>query len=195
MEHSELTDYQTLRQQANSYVSYGDCLRTHEWWNKRNEVIARDQYKCTNCNAYHSEWGNIYTKTPFGTMLGRGPVRSLPTPFPNRNCALDELEVIWKDLPYPKSRILQVHHTYYLDYALPWEYPLEALVTLCDSCHLAIHEKIRIPVLNRQQQEVDTMDDCGRCHGTGYLEEYKHVESGICFECRGRKFTIQLKAD
>lgn len=31
---------------------------------------------------------------------------------------------------------LQVHHTYYTSDSLPWEYPDEALVTLCDLCHL-----------------------------------------------------------
>lgn len=30
---------------------------------------------------------------------------------------------------------LQVHHLYYLPNKLPWEYPDEALLTLCDLCH------------------------------------------------------------
>lgn len=29
---------------------------------------------------------------------------------------------------------LQVHHKYYVD-AMPWEYPDEALITLCELCH------------------------------------------------------------
>jgi hypothetical protein len=26
---------------------------------------------------------------------------------------------------------------------------------------------------------------CPRCHGSGYIEVYRHVEGGICFLCRG----------
>lgn len=34
-----------------------------------------------------------------------------------------------------KNRIMHVHHEYYENYRDPWDYPLEALVTLCDQCH------------------------------------------------------------
>jgi hypothetical protein len=30
---------------------------------------------------------------------------------------------------------LQVHHIYYKPNLMPWEYPDEALITLCDVCH------------------------------------------------------------
>lgn len=30
---------------------------------------------------------------------------------------------------------LQVHHLYYLPDALPWQYPDDALITLCELCH------------------------------------------------------------
>ena len=29
---------------------------------------------------------------------------------------------------------------------------------------------------------------CNRCGGTGRLPQYKHVENGICFKCRGNRF-------
>ena len=28
---------------------------------------------------------------------------------------------------------------------------------------------------------------CPRCGGTGYLPQYRHIENGICFKCRGAK--------
>jgi hypothetical protein len=34
-----------------------------------------------------------------------------------------------------KESTLHVHHRYYIQGAEPWEYPLEALVTLCEVCH------------------------------------------------------------
>lgn len=30
---------------------------------------------------------------------------------------------------------LQVHHKYYIDGKMPWEYPDDALVTVCELCH------------------------------------------------------------
>jgi|GEM_PF-3079553 len=30
-----------------------------------------------------------------------------------------------------------------------------------------------------------TSDPCGRCGGSGYLPQYRHVEGGVCFRCRG----------
>lgn len=36
---------------------------------------------------------------------------------------------------YDTETTLNVHHRYYKDNADPWDYPLEALVTLCENCH------------------------------------------------------------
>jgi 5-methylcytosine-specific restriction endonuclease McrA len=35
---------------------------------------------------------------------------------------------------------LQVHHRFYLENKEPWEYPMEALVTLCEECHTEENE-------------------------------------------------------
>lgn len=29
---------------------------------------------------------------------------------------------------------------------------------------------------------------CKRCSGSGYLLQYRHIENGICFQCRGAGF-------
>lgn len=42
------------------------------------------------------------------------------------------------------SKRLQVHHKYYVAGRMAWEYPLIALITLCDSCHGAEHEAKKI---------------------------------------------------
>jgi len=44
---------------------------------------------------------------------------------------------------------LQVHHKYYMQYPdgsrmLPWNYPDDALITLCDSCHKKVHANYQI---------------------------------------------------
>jgi hypothetical protein len=39
---------------------------------------------------------------------------------------------------------LHAHHLYYEEGLKPWEYPLEAIVTLCESCHEGEHEDLFI---------------------------------------------------
>ena len=36
---------------------------------------------------------------------------------------------------FDDKSMLAVHHRYYLDDKEPWEYPIEALITLCEECH------------------------------------------------------------
>lgn len=38
---------------------------------------------------------------------------------------------------YDSSSTLHIHHRYYIRNTDPWDYPPEALVTLCESCHEA----------------------------------------------------------
>lgn len=38
-----------------------------------------------------------------------------------------------------KKTTLHVHHKYYTDGKLPWEYRSDALVTLCENCHSWVH--------------------------------------------------------
>ena len=33
------------------------------------------------------------------------------------------------------SKGLRIHHQYYIEYHLPWEYPIESAYLLCDKCH------------------------------------------------------------
>lgn len=42
--------------------------------------------------------------------------------------------------------LLQVHHRYYEEGLLPWEYPDDALVTLCEECHKDIHKNSRMEI-------------------------------------------------
>lgn len=41
---------------------------------------------------------------------------------------------------FDSETMLVVHHRYYTPGAQPWEYPDEALITLCDNCHRSEHE-------------------------------------------------------
>ncbi len=86
--------------------------------------------------------------------------------------------------------VMHVHHKFYIMEKLPWEYEDDALLTLCNWCHWELHEKTVIPVYTVQNGELNQLDyhPCFRCHGAGVLPEYSHVESGVCFRCRGTRY-------
>lgn len=53
------------------------------------------------------------------------------------------------------ARNLQVHHIYYQQGYLPWDYPDSALITLCQECHHKRHEKSSIPVIDSRGNIID----------------------------------------
>lgn len=95
-----------------------------------------------------------------------------------RCCDCDEL-----------SEELHVHHKYYIKDAMPWEIDNLGLVSLCRVCHEKRHEKEIIKVYKKVDDKLlwtnEYTDFCFRCYNTGYIPQYRHVENGICFLCRG----------
>lgn len=89
---------------------------------------------------------------------------------------------------FVKVNGLHIHHTYYQDEKLPWEYPNESLMVLCWKCHESLHKQCKIPRLNEKGQIISELTPCLRCFGMGYFPEYLHVENGICFRCRGARY-------
>ncbi|WP_439582416.1 hypothetical protein [Dyadobacter bucti] len=83
---------------------------------------------------------------------------------------------------------LHVHHHYYQHGLLAWEYPDDALTTLCWECHKRLHANTVIPVLDSSGKRLGHLTPCKRCFGAGIFPEYVHIESGVCFECRGARF-------
>lgn len=80
---------------------------------------------------------------------------------------------------------LNVHHEYYQEGKRPWEYPDEALTTLCWSCHEELHKNIKVQVRDRDNKYIGSYTPCTRCHGSGIKPEFMHVQNGICFGCWG----------
>ena len=86
------------------------------------------------------------------------------------------------------ARDLHVHHNYYQENKLAWEYDDNALITLCWSCHEELHKNQNIPIRNSIGDEIGNRKCCDRCMGAGFFPEYSHVQNGICFKCDGERF-------
>lgn len=85
---------------------------------------------------------------------------------------------------------LNMHHRYYLYMHYPWAYNDNALITLCKSCHLLVHNTLSPIVYAQKGSFLKPMKftPCRRCNGYGYLSEYNHVQGGLCFRCKGMKY-------
>jgi hypothetical protein len=85
---------------------------------------------------------------------------------------------------------LHVHHTFYQDGKLPWDYPDNSLQTLCWMCHEKLHKNNTIPWINMDGDIIGEKTYCYRCHGAGIFPQYQHVQNGICFRCNGGRFEV-----
>lgn len=85
-------------------------------------------------------------------------------------------------------RSLHVHHRYYQEETLPWEYPDSALITLCWRCHEEYHKNNKVEWLDKKGLKKGVLIPCSKCHGAGYFPQYSHIQNGICFQCRGMRY-------
>ena len=93
-------------------------------------------------------------------------------------------------------KVLNVHHNYYIVGKNPWEYPNDALVTLCESCHQKRHEK-PTPCYRSQNfgEPIEYYNTCDRCSGSGYLPQYNDVQNGVCFKCGGEGVLVRKTSE
>lgn len=89
---------------------------------------------------------------------------------------------------------LHVHHNYYQQGKLAWEYPDDALSTLCWSCHEELHRNGTVDVLDADGIKIEELTFCRRCHGAGVFPEYYHVSNGVCFRCNGARYEEFIEA-
>lgn len=169
-------------------MTYQELLSTSEWTNKRNEIIERDNNRCTKCKlsptGQHIHFDE--SKKEYSYLTDNG-IEDVMT-FTNKDG-----EIVTESIPRTiitnKPYHLQVHHRYYIKYKLPWEYDNDALMTLCNWCHIDIHKTEIIKIYeNDSLIDFEDLIPCDRCSGTGYLLEYSHVQGGVCFKCGGKRF-------
>lgn len=172
------------------YIPYELLLNTFEWRQFRKEIIDRDKSICQFCNMEQStRIGNSYFRKPTAEEI---EVRSKESPgrvfgdgSSKRKVRTVQVIGIRTETPI----ILHVHHKYYIFGELPWGYKNDAVVTVCHDCHFQIHQNEIIPVYSdiNLNEKLD-LTPCSRCNGTGFLEQFHHVQNGICFRCSGRRF-------
>ena len=85
---------------------------------------------------------------------------------------------------------LNVHHRYYLFTKKAWEYDDNALITLCRHCHILVHKSVPPLIYLERNGKLESIKftPCHRCHGAGFIPEFKHVNNGICFRCNGSRY-------
>ena len=174
MKQDDTTLAQVKLRYASKYIPYQILLSTKEWKDKRDIIVRRDKGMCANCGTHPTDsfWSN-------GKMHHLQEINSASS---------DESEL--RIIQYDSAIVLHVHHTYYVIAKYPWEYENDALVTLCDECHMNVHKTSTIPVYRIEGGKRVAINSCvcSRCHGAGFFPQYNHVQSGVCFSCEGRRY-------
>lgn len=179
-------------------LEYSDLLKTSEWLSKRNQVIKRDNTRCTKCGKEE------FTPNFFD---GYRSMTELENKIDFEEYEKRKLEILSKP-PYlyigqraekmvkkenyiePDAIVLHVHHKYYVRNKYPWEYKLNSLITLCSNCHTYLHENENIIMYDNIYLDNPTVViQCKKCNGTGHLKEYNYHMNGVCFECNGIGFS------
>jgi 5-methylcytosine-specific restriction endonuclease McrA len=206
-------------------TNYEELLNRPEWHRRRNEILERDNHKCTNCNdsellkstKIRGFLGSITINDNIIQITSYNPgsqLRNLKKTFipkllyekyigHRENIVLftrdNEKEIEFVNvigigelrnglITILHNLGLHIHHLYYQDDLLPWEYPGEALTTLCWVCHEKLHQTNQVPRLSKDGVNYDSLTPCFRCYGAGVFPQYNHIEYGICFRCRGAKY-------
>ena len=187
MKENLVTLSQLKAQYADQYIPYQTRLETREWKIKRDAIVERDGKKCRKCGCPPTDniWHNgkmyylIYLPRDPNDLIDISGIKYKGDAFGDEAHEMGE------------AIVLHVHHLYYVKSKHPWEYSDEALITLCNGCHLKTHETEVIPVYKMENGNRIGIpaETCSRCHGAGYFPQYKKVENGICFQCRGTRYT------
>ncbi len=143
-------------------ITYLDLLELDEWKSKREEILEKNQHKCTKCCSEKSI-GPFYSGSNklWGRKVGN-------------ETKLEE-----------KRIFLEIHHKYYISNLLPWEYD-DALITLCSNCHYQTQQEEEISIYADKSMTTKLCtENCTKCGGSGFLSEYDYYKNGICFDCQG----------
>jgi hypothetical protein len=165
-----------LRYNDIDHIPYLDLLETKEWFEKRNEIIERDDHKCSICGNRKTEGWN---KNPDGSF------RYYWVEFEiidgNSTIVFHHTDrKIW----------IHVHHKFYIKNFLPWQYASQDLISYCNWCHFEFHKENKVKIFELISGELHELNysTCRRCNGAGWFPEYRKIQNGVCFRCHGLKY-------
>ena len=174
------------------HPTYKDLLGTIEWANCRMKVLNRDR-RCVRCQVIVEG-----DETGFYRKLTAEEVAEQEREWQNWkgiDLAGDGQHFIkgQKPVVVGVQVVMQVHHLYYIQDKLPWEYDESALISVCRDCHVKIHaeEEIRM-YTDASLSAFMEITPCSVCEGTGYRPEYDYYMNGVCFWCNGRGSNEEL---
>ena len=190
------TKFDTSNNYKFNSLTYSELLNTIEWRSLRSELLFKSDYHCCNCNRQetYKKWDYATNKWKvFNIQFPEYCKKYLNSISINNNTEnfyiYDDRGIVYSETDKPCR--LHIHHQYYIEDRLPWQYNLNCFQTMCEHCHLDLHERIQVPYYSwRDNILIENKDliPCKRCKGAGIFPEYKHVESGICFRCHGAKY-------
>jgi hypothetical protein len=166
-------------------IPYNEFLKTAEWKEKRKAILNRDGHVCHNCKMPETIHENKPPYHFFFDGIDYDPV------FDEYDCIVGTQPRL-KLIPAPRAVFLHVHHTYYFFGRNPWEYPDEALITLCSHCHSDFHENHVVEWFVAGDNSIK-LTPCPRCNGAGSFARFSHVQGGECFYCKGAMYKEFMK--
>lgn len=188
-----ITYNELLTDRNGERIRYSELLEVKEWKEKRKIIISRQNHVCQKCNGRcinHYVLEYSYGYVPVITEIIEETYEvEIPITWTDIYVVV-EAPNVYEKITYPNKPLFpHVHHTYYVDKALPWAYPDESLMLVCHSCHLEIHQKEVIKVYTNFNRVTNlNLTACNRCGGAGHFPQYNHVENGVCFKCQGARF-------
>lgn len=155
---------------------YTSLLKTVEWHELRNAKFLNANETCVNCGK-SKNWDLDTGRGLYLTNIQYYSDTSGIVKYKiNYTAVLDPI-------------ILHLHHTYYVQKTLPWNYPDSCFEVLCEQCHAKVHkEKTILMFANHTLAESKSLTPCYKCNGSGQIEHYRYYADGVCFQCNGAGF-------
>lgn len=200
---SKAISYQELKEQKgeDGVIFYADYLNTLEWKQKRKVILERDKWKCTKCGKGEGYSEFLYGTTRHYDVFIADNAKTYKNVYVE-NGALQSFNIYNHNevvlVPIAQARHLHIHHTYYVDEYLPWEYKDDCLETLCLHCHTKMHQEQVVPVYKKNDEGKYCKHfhtPCTRCYGAGILPQYHYYLDGICLRCYGARYEELISKD
>ena len=194
------TEYENSFQNPNdiypAVMSYTELLQQAQWKYLRSQILKRDEHCCKICSnmGTYNKWDSSAKSWKYYDVFFPANCRKYKNQFLNNGILdnfyiFDDRDIILTEIANPRN--LHIHHQYYIDGRLPWQYQFTCFETLCVNCHFTLHQQQKIPYFIWEQGKLikwEGMLACNRCNGAGHFPEYSHVQGGVCFKCSGNRF-------